>query len=533
MRRFRLLFAIAVGLVALTALPAEAATTWYVSDATGNDLNNCTSPITPCKTIQAAIGKASAGDTINVAAGTYPEPAGGPLTVNKTLTLLGAQAGVDARSRVAAESTVTDPQGTSVSASDVVIDGFTWQDSTVAAFTGYGVWLNPGVNGTDILNNIFQSNIVGLGLANAGATQAVIRHNVFRNNNQPGGASGSGIYTDQFVGGPVVRNVLVDENTFTGNNNAGIDISNVAYIGGGVYDLDVTENTFTGNGRGVLLFNTHDMTFHDNRVTNSTLALSAAVRIFDNNTNLSIQRNDITDGVFHGIRLSGAMPSSGVTINYNNIERFPGDGLLVDPGSHTGTVDAECNWWNSPTGPTNPGNPGGTGEEVVGDADFSPWLVGRAPTGRCVGIVSTPGKVTGGGQLQGDPLFSALGDLISAPALVPSLSGSTAQATFGFVVRCCPASGNLEYNDHSAGVRIKATSIAALNISDGACGPRTHATFTGTASVIRSAATTTEDFTVDVDDCGEPGTTDTFAIETTTYSNGPSVLIGGNIQIHK
>jgi len=58
-----------------------------------------------------------------------------------------------------------------------------------------------------------------------------------------------------------------------------------------------------------------------------------------------------------------------------------------------------------------------------------------------------------------------------------------------------------------------------------------HAKFTGTAAVIRSTGTTTEPLTVDVDDCGEPGTGDTFGIKTTTYSNGPSLLIGGNIQI--
>ena len=52
-------------------------------------------------------------------------------------------------------------------------------------------------------------------------------------------------------------------------------------------------------------------------------------------------------------------------------------------------------------------------------------------------------------------------------------------------------------------------------------------TFTGIAAVIRSTGTTTEPYTVDVDDCGEPGTADTFGIKTTTYANGPSTLIGG------
>jgi hypothetical protein len=52
------------------------------------------------------------------------------------------------------------------------------------------------------------------------------------------------------------------------------------------------------------------------------------------------------------------------------------------------------------------------------------------------------------------------------------------------------------------------------------------------ADVIRPSITTREPFTVDVDDFGEPRTADTFAITTTSYSNGPSPLIGGNIQIH-
>src|SRR6185503_10064084 len=100
-------------------------------------------------------------------------------------------------------------------------------------------------------------------------------------------------------------------------------------------------------------------------------------------------------------------------------------GLTVDavPSGHVGTVNAECNWWNSATGPMNLTNPGGTGEEVVGDADFTPWLTSPAPSGACVGgVPSTPGKVTGGGQIQGDPVFSPIGDLVSVPALVPSVA---------------------------------------------------------------------------------------------------------------
>jgi hypothetical protein len=145
----------------------------------------------------------------------------------------------------------------------------------------------------------------------------------------------------------------------------------------------------------------------------------------------------------------------------------------------------------------------------------------------------TPGKVTGGGQISGDPQFSPAGNLLSAPAIVPSAAGPTSQATFGFVVSCCRPKGNLEYNDHQMDVRIKVKSVDGLFIGTGDCGPNTHATFFGTATVYRSTGAAPESFTVEVDDCGEPGTLDTFSITTDTYSNGPSPLIGGNIQIHR
>ena len=89
----------------------------------------------------------------------------------------------------------------------------------------------------------------------------------------------------------------------------------------------------------------------------------------------------------------------------------------------------------------------------------------------------------------------------------------------------------------AAGVRIKALSITGLFISEpGVSCPAVpgskHAVITGTAEVSGPLGTDDEDFTVQVDDCDEPGTMDTLGIDTETYHNPPSQLIGGNIKIH-
>src|SRR5258708_2025277 len=67
--------------------PGRAAGPWYGSQAAAShDTNGCLSPATACLTIAGAYGKASSGDTINIAAGDYKEH----LTLNKDITLVGA-----------------------------------------------------------------------------------------------------------------------------------------------------------------------------------------------------------------------------------------------------------------------------------------------------------------------------------------------------------------------------------------------------------------------------------------------------------
>jgi len=118
---------------------------------------------------------------------------------------------------------------------------------------------------------------------------------------------------------------------------------------------------------------------------------------------------------------------------------------------------------------------------------------------------STPGKVTGGGNI------------------VP-LDRNTGM-TFGFNAQNTDngMKGAGTVIDHIAGVKVKILEVQTFVISG------THATFTGTAEVNGVE----EKFRIDVDDLGEPGGgLDSFRIVTDSYGGG-GTLSGGNIQIHK
>lgn len=67
---------------------AYAAGPWYVAPG-GNDLSDCLSPATPCGTLNGAIGKASAGDTIYVATGTYTGTVDNVVSIDRNITLSG------------------------------------------------------------------------------------------------------------------------------------------------------------------------------------------------------------------------------------------------------------------------------------------------------------------------------------------------------------------------------------------------------------------------------------------------------------
>ncbi len=351
-------------------------------------------------TIQAAVNAAAAGSTITVDAGTYNET----VTINKTLTLKGAKAGIDARTRsTSGETIVSNTNGAfRINAKDVTIDGFTVQGETnQSGTTGAGIVMAPTVAGTQLRNNIIQNNVAGVFLANSSATDAcLIQNNLFKNNNNAGVDGGRGIYTDGGLTNGFLTNVIIDSNTFTGNRGStGTTTleSAVAFEAQSASsvqsNLRITNNSFTNNGKSLLFFNSTNVMIQGNTATGILDWYSGCFRFEGNNHNVNISYNTITNNGGPGVAVdSNGVPgdSSGFFVNYNNIvnngtkytKRL---GVVYNQSEYDGGFDARNNYWGAASGPSGDGP--GTGDGVYGNAYktgswnvakggselFSPW----------------------------------------------------------------------------------------------------------------------------------------------------------------
>jgi hypothetical protein len=329
-------------------------------------------PFAAYTTVGAAVAAANAGDQINVCAGTYPET----VTVNKTLTLNGAQVGVDARTRPSplptTESILNGSGGSlSIMASNVTVDGFTVQGGSTAPFAN-GITLSASHSGHRILNNIIRDSTFGLYLHSNGAVQSVVRRNFFDSNNRAGAASGNAIYSDQGA-----SNILVDQNRFTGHQSAAM------VFAGTQTNITVSSNQLV-NDNSIVFFNSSSIVITGNTSTGS---MGSVIYLGGNNNGVTITCNSISSGGTNGIRLPnvGAGTNSGVVVNFNNISGVE-YGLNIDGGQHSGALNAENNWWGSATGPVDQPepnrNPDGTGVIVYDPnkvVDFFPYLVAPIP----------------------------------------------------------------------------------------------------------------------------------------------------------
>ena len=351
--------------IVLLGRPALAATTLVVDDDGLASLTDCNALTAAFPTITLAIAAAAAGDTIKVCPGVYAEQ----VQVTKTLTLLGAKAGVDARTRalvVTDESTIDSPCGpVQIMADNVTIDGFTIQGSTLPdpCYLS-GIWTNPGFSGTEgghqILNNIVQNNISGIELDSSCVNPTLVRFNLLKNNNNAGPGSGNAIQTNFGL-----CSGTIDRNKFSGH------MSSSVLVVAASSNLTISSNELVpGTSEGIALLNTTSSTISGNISLGSTS--SGTIDLFGGNSGIAVSGNTLANGmrgvwVENPYAVYGVLPNSNISAHTNCISGNTVAGLEVSAGGYSPTppLDATNNWWGKSSGPMHASNSGGTGDKVI------------------------------------------------------------------------------------------------------------------------------------------------------------------------
>jgi hypothetical protein len=284
--------------------------------------------------IPEAVSLVTIGGTITAVPGYYNEFT----VVTKTVTLRGAQHGVDARTRssVPEESVLTSSAGAfDIDADNVVIDGFTFQNQT--AGQGTAVYLRPTRSGHVVQNNIFTQNTFGLYLNASGATPSIVRRNRFVNNNQPGSASGNGIYSDQGA-----TSILIEENTFTQQDNAAIVFTAVPpTLNSGI----TIRNNAVITSSGIALYYTTNVTVTGNTISG---AQASGVTIGGGVTTATVSSNSFIDGEYRGVAIFDLVssPNSNIILATNAFTQSIGALQLNRPAievAAASTVDVLSN----------------------------------------------------------------------------------------------------------------------------------------------------------------------------------------------
>jgi len=288
--------------------------------------------------IQAAVDAAHAGDTIRVSPGTYNES----VTVDKKLTIVGSQNNGNpshsnqkhqSQKATIVEIPADGTAGVNLTANDIVISGFTIEDMNADGNNAVGINTSRQTSGDVIANNIIQDTVFGIYLNTNGAHTTLVQNNIIRNNNNPGSASGNGIYSDQGA-----SNVVIAHNFFTGNTNASI-----IFVGGdgsatstsNQSNITITGNTML-NDAPMIFINTTNL-----HITNNTSNGSAGSGIFFGGgvTNAEVRHNTLMNGEFTGINLrtntfgNAPAPNSNIQIVDNRISGFGDDGIRLSGGA--------------------------------------------------------------------------------------------------------------------------------------------------------------------------------------------------------
>jgi len=340
-----------------------------------------------------AVGAASAGDTVSVAAGTYSEPA--TIHVTVPLTITGAGAG----------TTIVDGAGTASPIFDLRpgphtgIGEITLSDMTLRhAGSGFDVVVkanNPTTETTAMTLDSLDIDAAGTGLA-VYASGGPARSGVERvapaftmKNTTVTGQDGNAVQLDTYFGATTLSGNHLAEGS---NGNSAIDVYNEYSTAQNAYPLVIDDNT--SDGRLVYAqnftsapFNTYgglssisvtnntishlaaadpgifigtastdgapatrvgSATVTGNRIRGNGSAASAGVQIAGYVENAAVTGNDIV-GVGDGVRVSTVSGQSAGQVTVDRNRLFADANGVANASS--ATVDASGNWWGCQDGP--------------------------------------------------------------------------------------------------------------------------------------------------------------------------------------
>jgi len=375
--------------------------------------------------IQDAIDAASAGDTINVVAGTYGES----VTIDKSLTLAGAGNGDDDTTNTiiappsetfgvkitASGTSATEPltvKGLRVTGATNngflipgVIEGtpqsyITLENvGSVANSAGDGLQIGDGasrhisdlklldcnmsangsvghpnngvhvscqVNNLEITGGRFNDNWhSGIYFENASGENFVLQDITANGNGQRGQDDEAGVFLVAGGGGKTISNVTITNPTIVGNPCRGLLLWSED---GDISDVTVSGGTISNNDIGVLILSSLFCCFCDGGTDTSNVSDVAisGVDITENRVGLESAR--MVGGTYD---LEDCTIAN-VSVNFNNIEGNTDYG--VDASTLTTAIDGTNNWWGDASGPTHADNPSGTGDMVSDNVTFEPWI---------------------------------------------------------------------------------------------------------------------------------------------------------------
>ncbi len=372
--------------------------------------------------IQDGVNGVSADGTVDVAPGTYTES----ITINKSLTLNGAQEGIDARGRNSSSESIIPAQSggvgnsaISIKANNVTIDGFYIQGAGTPGNQTWGINAAAGVatSGVHITNTIFKNLYEGLhvqGPSTNVSSGMTVDKNEFFDESGDVYKQDAGIW----MASAVSNDLTIKDNSFFGHDHgdggdyAAINIDNST-------NLTITNNTSHNDGSFVVLVNNTTVNVSENTSTNTGSGFNQSSTIFVGlgNNGVTIQNNNLDNG-YRGVRLSNDfgtglnqniqvlnniitnMANAGILVPVNTISdqvvvnrnQITGNPIGVQNDNSNPLVKATCNWWGSATGP-GPVGPG-SGDKVSTNVDFSTWLTTPDLNGLCNGPDTTKPTVS-------------------------------------------------------------------------------------------------------------------------------------------